>query len=198
MKENQQKKVFTKFIIALSFLLLVFSCQKNSSKVEIPQNEPLLIKSSEMISIRASDVISTINSFKRKIEIINNIDKNVLQTFEISVISTNIQGDIYEALKNKTFSGTMEISSGSTKIISKEFKQGKLIPKISKINDSNITYLANPDEELAPECSATTVHDCVASRINAMNWIDYGLCLASAPACYGGLWASCTWDVCYK
>lgn len=31
-----------------------------------------------------------------------------------------------------------------------------------------------------------------------MNWIDYALCAASAPACYGGLWASCSWEVCHN
>lgn len=53
------------------------------------------------------------------------------------------------------------------------------------------TYLAE-----TPSCTVSTVHDCVAYKINDMNAVEYLLCLGSAPGCYGGLWAICTYDVC--
>lgn len=47
-------------------------------------------------------------------------------------------------------------------------------------------------------CTVGTVHDCVSWKIEDMNWIEYGACLVSAPACYATLWASCTWEVCHN
>jgi hypothetical protein len=47
-------------------------------------------------------------------------------------------------------------------------------------------------------CNAITIHDCVSYEIEDMNWIEYGACLVSAPACYATLWASCTWEVCHN
>ena len=47
-------------------------------------------------------------------------------------------------------------------------------------------------------CTGTTVHNCVSWEIEDMNWIEYGACLISAPACYATLWASCAWEVCHN
>jgi len=37
---------------------------------------------------------------------------------------------------------------------------------------------------------------CADDAINGMNWIEYGFCLAGAPACLARVYLSCGWQSC--
>lgn len=186
------------FFLIIIATIVLFSCQKennNSIQKEFPQNQPITLKSSNLVNIRASDVISKFSFFKRKIEIIDRINNSVFKTFLLTVVSEDNTKSIYESIKAKTLTGQLTIES-----------EGKILLKYKSINGKDVTL---PEEQVKSNstaniksysvpCTVSTVHDCVAYKIADMNWIEYSLCLLGAPECYAGLWASCTWDVCVK
>ena len=78
--------------------------------------------------------------------------------------------------------GEISISLGNHVIISKHFEKGVLINKSlntieNKSENHLIPLMLNQDNPPINECSLTTVHNCVANKIEAMNWIEYAICL---------------------
>lgn len=133
------------------------------------------------------------NSIERKIEIVNRGTNAVLDVFNI-VYKTDPNALVSDQIKSKILTGTLEIRH-----------QGDIIESwIIQKNISNRATIQNSatvqtNTYTAPSsCTISLVHDCVAYKINDMNPVEYILCLGSAPACYGGLWSICTYDVCYS
>lgn len=175
----------------------IISCNKTSGTANenefIPQNKSITIDGKNGITVTASDVYSKKSSFKRQIIIADPISNAKFPAIFITFISDN-SSNIYEQFKNKKSS------------VSGEFTievDGQIILKKRIVNGVGLkTQLLSPqvsarEAEAAP-CNVSTVHDCVAWEIEDMNWVEYGFCLASAPGCYAGLWASCTWEVCHN
>jgi hypothetical protein len=197
---NILKSLGLSITLFISITILTLGCKKNSSEELIQKNEPLILKSSNLISIISSDVISEKNYFIRKIDLLDNVNNEIKKTFEITVRCENNNENVYTSLKKRTFTGIISISSGKNNVIIKKIKNGQVISNKSDYLNNENTFMLNSDEEIAADidCTIKTVHDCVASKIEAMNWVEYALCLSSAPGCYAGIWASCTWDICFK
>lgn len=164
-------------------------------KSSIPKNEQITIKGRDGISVTTSDIESTISSFKRGIEVTSATDKKIKFKFVLSFASDNVSEDVYDQLKNNpsAVTGTFSISTEGQEIYTMRIEKGVAQKSVRKVLSAQ---LVPPVHDASVGCGVGTVHDCVSYKIESMNWVDYGLCLASAPACYGGLWASCTWDVC--
>ena len=183
-------------LLTVSLLFLISACKKqsHSEQVEfIPENAPLTIQGQDGISVTASDVYSKKSSFRREIIVNNaNTESQVLKAY-VTFISDNSE-NIYSQLKSKRneVSGTFTIETEGQVIYKK-----RIINGIEQKGEKVALNLASKALPVVP-CTVTTVHDCVSWKIDDMNWIDYTLCLASAPGCYAGLWASCTWDVCKR
>ena len=126
-------------------------------------------------------------------ELINNITSKVSKTFILTATTNDVNTNIFKSLKNKTFSGNFTVQIGD-RIILEGTTQNGLAGVLKRITPQVSSGISSKTETV--DCSLTTVHNCVASKIDAMNWIEYVACLATAPECYGVLWAACYWDVC--
>ncbi len=182
-------------IIVLS--IFFYACKNESDLYPIPKNQPLILNSSKNVDIRASDVSSSLNSIIRKIEIIDKRNNSVFDTFIISLSCDDPKDNIYEKLKLRTLSGTLKIENNNI-ILGKSHAINGLVSEDQKL--SNYFYSSengNPMYKIAQlSCTASNVLNCVENRINSMNLMDYGICLATAPACYAALWAGCTYEIC--
>jgi hypothetical protein len=170
---------------------IVIGCNKSSDLQEaLPKpNAPLTISNSDQIDIKASDVYTTNDSLQRKIEIISKSDNTVQDVFYITLKSNNFNTSIFTQLKEKTFTGTLSIANNNEIIFSKGGDQ-----KVDeKISGQDVVKIKS---NTVPSCNVTVVHNCVANKIDQMSIFEYGMCLATAPECYAGLWASCGWTNC--
>ena len=161
-------------------------------------NQPLLTHVSNTTDIRASDVESTPLIVKRKIEIINRANNSVVNTFILTLTNTDTKSNIFETVKNKTFTGTFTIESQGELLLKAQATNGVSADDLIYSNE-NTDFASNPKYQTmeAVPCTLYNVTKCVNTRILAMNWIDYGACMLTAPACYAQLWGSCTWDICF-
>mgnify|MGYP000518601976 CR=1 FL=1 len=67
---NILKSIGLSITLLISITILTLGCKKNSSEEFIQKNETLILKSSNLISIISSDVISAKNYFIRKIDLL--------------------------------------------------------------------------------------------------------------------------------
>ncbi len=181
---------FSTFVIIV--ITIIIGCSKSVPFEEpIPEsNPPLTIHSSELVDIRATDVYTKYDSLQRKIEIIDKINDTVKDVFFITLKSNDFKNNIYTQLKNKTFTGTLSIISNEEILFIMSCKNGVNLATSTNEQHSNIK------SNRVPSCNLTVVHNCVANKIRQMSIFDYSECLVTAPACYGGLWASCGWTNC--
>lgn len=193
MKKQFNKGFYlTSLGIALIICAVQIGCNKLVSNEEpIPKNNaPVLLHSSETIDVRVTDVITKADSLKRKVEILDKKNNTIYSTFIISLNSDNFNSNIYTQLKNKTFSGSLVIESDNEILYKSNTKNGKTIVLISRETQGKIK------SNFIPTCRVSLIHSCVVQKISDMSIFDYGMCLAFAPECYGGLWASCSWSYC--
>lgn len=87
----------------------------------------MVIHSSDRVDIRASDVISASNYFKRKIEIIDRKYNSIYSEFIITLKSNDTKANIYTELKQRSFSGTMTIESENVVLTKFEIVNGSII-----------------------------------------------------------------------
>ncbi len=189
-----RKFLWGTMLCSLFFILLSMSLPKKPN-TGIPKNEPTIIKGKNGISVLATDVESNFSNFKRAIEITSPENKDIKLKFILSYTSDNTNENIYETLKNNpgAFKGNFTIETEGQEIYAMRIEKG--VPQKSERKFLSKIFVP-PVYDANVSCGVGTVHDCVSYKIETMNWIEYALCAASAPACYGGIWASCTWDVC--
>ena len=96
--------------------------------------------------------------------------------------------------KSQNFTRLFIIYSDGYSVMSTSATKGKFA-NFNRI-DTKETFLLKTLSH--NQCSVESVHDCVSYKIEDMNLVEYGLCLASAPSCYAGVWAVCAYDVCVK
>ncbi len=199
------KKLLT--LLMLSCTLIC--CQKTSTYENSPdENEESLILQSAnpRILIKASSLHKSKDSIVRQIELLDSRDSSLLYAYNIKAENSSQKDiNISRAITEKKFRGKVSISMAGVELLSHDYKLGttlkankqKAAQEISakQISQSRIgRFKMNPQPDFP--CTIDTVHDCVSFKIDDMNWVDYAICVASAPACYGQLWASCTYDVC--
>lgn len=186
---NQMKKILTKCIIALSIIFT--GCIKDQSLNISTLNSPLVIPTSTQFDIRASDVITTKSLVIRKIEYIDKNTKQILDTFLIKMEEIDATENILLKLRNRTFKGTLTISSDNQIVYEVKIDKGG-IQKNNISNTSNEVIISN----MVPTCKFNLIHGCVSHAIDSMGIFEYGVCLYSAPECYALLWAGCAFNYC--
>jgi hypothetical protein len=190
------KRIFFLSVTIASFIVFACNKEKSNSNEFIPKNETVTIQGKNGITVTASDVYSMKSSFRREIQIVEPKTNTKFPKIFMNFQSDNT-GNIYEQLKNRreSVNGTFTIETEGQVIFEKKIVNG-IGQKGHNIKLKTIFPNGSSRENVA--CTVTTVHDCVAWEIDDMNWIEYGFCLAGAPACYASLWASCTWEVCHN
>jgi uncharacterized protein YxeA len=197
------KKIIFASSLLTTIVITFFACQKKEVQFDenfvLKKNEAFVKKLDNGGSITATDVYSKINSFRRAINIDAGPGKGKLPEIYLTFLS-NDDENIYEKMKNNpyTVNGEFTVEAGGQVILRKKVVNGQW--QKSDLISLSEAYVNSEPPHYNPnlKCTVKTVHDCVAWEIDDMNWIEYGLCLASAPGCYAGLWASCTWEVCHN
>lgn len=92
--------------------------------------------------------------------------------------------------KINSFNGTFIIEVEGQILHKSIIKDG--IVKESEIKKFEISEFAR----ISYPCTVDGITSCADDQINDMNWIEYGFCLASAPACLAELYLSCGWENC--
>lgn len=141
--------------------------------------------------IKTTIIESNINSIIMKVDITNSETNVTLPSFFYKFQSDS-KSNLIEDLKKdpKAVSGTYTVIVDSElvyirKVINGNFTEGQTFD----FEGTSVLGKKYP-------CTIKGQFQCVDDRINDMNWIDYGACLLTAPACYGQLHASCAWDNC--
>lgn len=192
-----------KSILASLLLVALFftSCKKNPTtnlvSNETPKNEKITVKGEGGITVTAEDVYSNNTEFKRKITIFDSVSQTTLPSIFIKFTSFNKEVNIYEQLENdkSNVNGILIVEMEGVEILSQKIIDGK--EKSLKRNKNFLSEIGPVYNKNTP-CTARTVHDCVAYKIDGMNAVEYALCLGGAPACYLGTWAACGYDVCSR
>lgn len=192
------------FLICLTTLssiciFSILSCNKVSdlklnTDFVIEKNKPITILKDDGVSVTAIDIYSKKTSFRREITINGGINKEELAKIYITFTSSD-NTNIYQMMISnpKSVNGEFTIETEGQVILKKKIKNG--IWEMSEI----LTYKPMPPNyNPKVPCAVSTIVDCIEWKLNDMNWIEYGGCCISAPACYANLWASCTWEVCHN
>jgi len=83
------------------------------------------------------------------------------------------------------FNGIFQITTQDKLIKQVKIKNGVVVS-----SQKSLTY----DGDYS--CTFDGITSCADDDINAMNWIEYGFCLAGAPLCLAELYASCIYENC--
>lgn len=202
-------------VFAVAGAVVFFSCQKNSD-APLPDDTPIrevtIETSTPGIIIDAKNVYSSKDSLVRRINIVDSVTNDIIDSYIINLVNARANSsDVKTALINKSFKGTASIILDGVTILSHDYNSDKTVrlsteDAITSVVGKrllkakmlmSIGQVSVTQQKVEVPCSVSTVHDCVSYKIEDMNWIDYGACLATAPACYAQLWASCGWDVCH-
>ena len=194
-KIHLQTSIFLASLLFITITFFTVSCSKNPAiipdELSLAINKPLVIIGADAFNIRVSDIATLRNSFSRKIEILNKSDNKVLDTYNITVQSSNTKISIWDAIKSKTLSGYLQIESEGSVLLKMEKKNGVSVLNVNTLNDS-----MRIKSNLIPTCKIGLISGCVSQQIKSMGFFQYAACLYEAPGCYGGLWAFCTLNYC--
>ena len=195
-------KKFTS-IIFLSFLL---SCGKSDltsnkpksilSEVEDVNNLSTngssisMISSDDSTSLKFTAVISTNSSYIRKVDIKFVSDGQSAGTFTQKLVATNLDLPLSKQLSSKIFTGSFTIENSDGIVVEKwDYVNGVQTNRYSYTPPVTSSFITPPGGgPKANECNFTTIHNCVARKIDEMGFFEYCSCLASAPGCYGVMW----------
>lgn len=164
-------------------------------------NKPYLAHSSSTVDLLATDSVNSSTTVIKKIRFIDRKFGFVFNEFIIKIEVDNKKDNVFNVLRSRKITGTFEIIhqnqvivkthvingvEGSTEHYGVEDSRGSIGPTNGKLS-------------MAPNldpCTFSGVHDCVSERIKAMGWVEYGLCLTTAPECYAAQWLICDFQVC--
>lgn len=186
-------------MLSLSLLFVVlFSCKKDD--LSLPENNSVIIHSSNLVDVRGTSVVTTSNFVERRIDIIDRRNGMTAYSFTMEVATTNPTDDLIGNLKSHTFTGYFLIKYQNRVVKRYEIVKGRNVGVQAQSFTSQDVLFAPlmMQDETEFGCPVSYVHDCVAYKINDMNIVEYLICVASAPGCYAGVWAGCIWDVCIQ
>ena len=190
-------KLIKKIFLSSFIIFLLCSCGKNEIRnmglYSKTINKPLIIERSGNFNIQLSDITTQKSFYVRKVAIINKNDSSEIDSYIITVKSIDTSINIYNSLKNKKFTGFMQIESDGAVLLRLEMKNGESIHNASP--ESN-NYEFRVKSTFIPTCKFNLIHGCVSRIIKNMGFFEYSLCLYQAPECYGGIWAICALNYC--
>jgi len=182
-------------------ILSVIGCQKDENKIlfsnekensnKFNYNLPVIIHASEKIDIRASDIQTSNQLIKRKIEFIDRSSNKIIDSFIISMYQTDTSKSLLTSLKSKEFSGELMIESDNLIPFKIKVEKGIVLP-----NKINLGGEKNVKPSLVNTCKFNLIHGCVSNEIKNMGIFEYAVCLYGAPECYALLWAGCALNYC--
>jgi hypothetical protein len=168
----------------------------------IPQNPDQTITADDGTRITSHDVYSMTGKLKRKVTLVNPRSNSVIGEIFIRLESANPDVNMYDQLDKapEKFSGSLTIETAEGVIYKKYIIDGETVDEGSVSGKATGGLGGGPGPFYNPglSCSFSNIHDCVAYKIEGMNWVNYALCLVRAPLCYLQQWAVCTYEVCVR
>lgn len=184
-------KLISKITLMILFLIS-FSCSKeDTTSTNIGFLDKVAIVSNDLLTVEANLIDTNPNLYTIEVRITNKETKESLPTFIHKFIPDN-KIEIMKDLPTKinSFNGTFIIEVEGQILHKSIIKNG--IVKESEIKKFEISEFAR----ISYPCTVDGITSCADDQINDMNWIEYGFCLASAPACLAELYLSCGWENC--
>ncbi|MGI8950294.1 MAG: hypothetical protein ACR2FN_01785 [Chitinophagaceae bacterium] len=105
---------------------------------------------------------------------VDSSEKQTPSVFYLRVTSTQN----FNTATENTFNGDLSILKNDGITIAENWTGTK--QSFAHSSSVETDFAANPNN-----CNLSVIHGCVASTINNMGWVSYGLCCATAYACYG-------------
>ena len=190
-------KLIIKIFLSSFIIFLLISCGKNEIRnmglYSKTINNPLIIECSGNFNIQLSDITTQKSFYVRKVAIINKNDSSEVDSYIITVKSIDTSINIYNSLKNKNFTGFMQIESDGAVLLRLEMQNGESMHSAGQESEN---YEFRVKSTFIPTCKFNLVHGCVSRMIKNMGFFEYSLCLYQAPECYGGIWALCALNYC--
>lgn len=196
--KNQNSLIRTGlFLLAGTFL---FSCQKSELKQNVTAATQTTAKAkvpswftgksglitNRRFEFRSTDVATRPEFFSRMIEVKSLLSGDVVNTITLNVTSDDPNQDMYQALLDKTFTGTFTMSSNGYVFLQK-----------SAVNGVDIQM---PDDGFIEKGAVMgiiynypTVTGCLLSKLNNSGWVGYAASLVDTPEDYLLPWADCVW-----
>lgn len=125
------------------------------------------------------------NVVNREIKVFSNKKNREILNLKISIVADK-DANFYNNTLKKDVNYVMTVSNDGHAVYRAVVKNGKYYS--SEILNYNISA--------KEPCNFSGNLKCVDNRLKAMNWFDYGICCATAPACYAQTWGSCIVDNC--
>jgi len=173
-------------------LLIAGACTKTDERdFVVPRSPEIVIQGKNGIFIIVSDVYSRFSEMKRKIEIHDQQNMEIVTAYML-VSSTDNTKNVYERLKesDSNFSGRFSIEVEGQIIYTREIKNG------SFLKGEKIAYKPKaPVYNSKVACTVSMIQDCVAHTVEGMSWWQLTTC-GFTPFCYGIIWAKCNYNVC--
>lgn len=162
----------------------------------IPQNEVVKLKAEDGTTIVATDIYSMKSKLKRSVRLFNPKTNELIGETIIRLESADPEQNMYEQLEKDpdAFTGVLIIEADGITIYKREIQKGEVVGGENYGRQGGPGPVYNPNLS----CSVGNIHDCVAYRVEGMNWLQFGLCLLRAPVCYAEQWAYCTYSVCWN
>jgi hypothetical protein len=194
-KIHFQTSIFLASLLFITITFFTVSCSKNPAiipdELSLAINKPLVILGADAFNIRVSDISTLKHSFSRKVEILNKSDSTVLDTYNITVQSSDINTSVRDAIKNKALTGYLQIESEGAVLLKMEKKMG-----VTVMNETPVIDSFKIKSNFIPTCKMGLISGCVSKQIKNMGFFEYAACLYEAPGCYGALWGLCTLNYC--
>jgi hypothetical protein len=191
-----------KYFIILFFPIITgLKSYSQDAEFVIAKNADVSITADDGTQIVAKDVYSMQGDLKRTVQLFNPKTNQLIGEASIRLQAAPGVDNMYELIEQnpEKFSGTLTIECEGKIVYQKQISNG-----VASTTDASTTGRAagelggGPGPVYNPNlrCTLGNIHDCVAYRIDDMNWWQFGLCLIRAPACYAQQWAYCTVSVC--
>lgn len=181
-------------------LLFSFSSFSQEGEFVIPKNEDATIRAEDGTVILGQDVYSLASKLKRKVTLIDPKSNTIIGEVFIRLESADADSYMYDVLEKEPerFSGQLIIESAEGIIYQRTIFNGKVVEPQSSSGRAAPVLGGGPGPVYngSLPCTFNNIHNCVAYRIENLNWLQLGLCLFRAPVCYLEHWAFCTYDVC--
>lgn len=187
-----------KTILFVGILLAAFSLFLNSCRNEEVQNgtpeQNGIVNQQYAFSKGELEFITTDlsndghqNIVNREIKVFSNKKNREILNLKISIVADK-DANFYNKTLKKDVNYIMTVSNNGNDVYRAVVKNGKYY-------SSQILYNVNAKSAKEP-CTFKGNLKCVDDKLKEMNWFDYGICCATAPACYAQTWGSCIVDNC--
>jgi hypothetical protein len=200
-----------KLFVLVGFIsLILFSCHKIKDPNLKSQETP-----GKGVSLKITDIYSSLSAIKRRIDVINKRTNVVLGKMFITLSCNDPNDNLYKKInyEPEKFSGLITLESSHLLKFSKRILNGKQIKFENEVRrDVDADLIPGLETGLEPDsvstaksdlgsrtdsfCSYSSVAACALTNLNNMYWLDFALCTIKDNICLMQNLGLCIWRLC--